>query len=510
MIPMTLAEVAEAVGGRLHRATGAERVTGSVEFDSRAVGPGGLFVALPGERVDGHDFAASAHAAGAVGVLAGRPVDVPAVLVGEPGADSELQFAAGLAALSRLAAEVVGRLPGIEIVGLTGSSGKTSTKDLVAAVLAPLGGTVAPPGSFNNELGHPWTVLRADRATRNLVLELSARGRGHIAALCAVAPPRIGVVLNVGTAHLGEFGSPEAVAVAKGELVEALPAADAGGVAVLNADDPRVAAMAARTPARVVTFSVDAEERADVRAADVRLDATGRPSFRLVTPRGAAQVALRLVGAHQVSNALAAAAVGLELGVEPAQLAEVLSAAGPASRWRMEVTDRADGVTVINDAYNANPESMRAGLEALAAISGSTRRAWAVLGGMGELGDTAPEAHAGVGRFAARLGVRHLVAVGAADYRAGYGEGSMLVPDVAAALEVLHERLRPGDVVLVKASRAAGLERIAAGLLADTPAAAGLLADTPASAEQAPAADRTAAADKIERTAAGGPAEAAR
>jgi len=271
-----------------------------------------------------------------------------------------------------------------------------------------------------------------------------------------------------------------------------------------------VAAMAARTPARVVTFSVDAEERADVRAADVRLDATGRPSFRLVTPRGAAQVALRLVGAHQVSNALAAAAVGLELGVEPAQLAEVLSAAGPASRWRMEVTDRADGVTVINDAYNANPESMRAGLEALAAISGSTRRAWAVLGGMGELGDTAPEAHAGVGRFAARLGVRHLVAVGAADYRAGYGEGSMLVPDVAAALEVLHERLRPGDVVLVKASRAAGLERIAAGLLADTPAAAGLLADTPASAEQAPAADRTAAADKIERTAAGGPAEAAR
>jgi UDP-N-acetylmuramoyl-tripeptide--D-alanyl-D-alanine ligase len=511
MIPMTLAEVAEAVGGRLHRANGAERVTGSVEFDSRAVGPGGLFVALPGERVDGHDFAASAHAAGAVGVLAGRPVDVPAVLVGEPGADSELQFAAVLAALSRLAAEVVSRLPGMEIVGLTGSSGKTSTKDLVAAVLAPLGDTVAPPGSFNNELGHPWTVLRADRRTRNLVLELSARGRGHIAALCAVAPPRIGVVLNVGTAHLGEFGSPEAVAVAKGELVEALPAAHAGGVAVLNADDPRVAAMAARTSARVVTFSSASGATAssacgamaDVRATDVRLDVTGRASFRLVTPRGAAQVALRLVGAHQVSNALAAAAVGLELGAEPEQLADVLGAAAPASRWRMEVTERPDGVTVINDAYNANPESMRAGLEALAAISGSTRRAWAVLGGMAELGDTAPEAHAGVGRFAARLGVRHLVAVGAADYRAGYGEGSMLVPDVAAALEVLHERLRPGDVVLVKASRAAGLERIAAGLLADTPP----------SAEQTPEADTPAAADPspaAEQTTAGGPAEAAR
>ena len=493
MIPMTLAEVAEAVGGRLHRASGAEPVTGSVEFDSRAVGPGGLFVALPGERVDGHDFAASAHTAGAAGVLAGRPVDAPAVLVGEPGADSELQFAAVLAALSRLAAEVVGRLPGIEIVGLTGSSGKTSTKDLVAAVLAPLGDTVAPPGSFNNELGHPWTVLRADRRTRNLVLELSARGRGHIAALCAVAPPRIGLVLNVGTAHVGEFGSPEAVAVAKGELVEALPAAEAGGVAVLNADDQRVAAMAARTSARVVTFS-ESDVRADVRATDVQLDATGRASFRLVTPRGAARVALRLVGAHQVSNVLAAAVVGLELGAEPEHLAEVLSAAAPASRWRMEVTDRADGVTVINDAYNANPESMRAGLEALAAISGSTRRAWAVLGGMAELGDTAPEAHAGVGRLAARLGVRHLVAVGAADYRAGYGEGSMLVPDVAAALEVLHERLRPGDVVLVKASRAAGLERLAAGLLADV----------------RPPADPLPAADKTQMTTAGGPAEAAR
>jgi UDP-N-acetylmuramoyl-tripeptide--D-alanyl-D-alanine ligase len=470
MIPMTLAEVAEAVGGRLHRATGEELVSGPVEFDSRAITKGGLFVALPGERVDGHDYAAGAHAAGAAAVLAARPVEAPAVLVGESGAASaERQSAAVLAALSALAAEVARRLPALEIVGLTGSSGKTSTKDLVAAVLAPLGATVAPPGSFNNELGHPWTVLRADRLTQHLVLELAARGLGHIAAQCAVAQPRIGVVLNVGSAHLGEFGSPDAVATAKGELVEALPPAVRGGVAVLNADDERVAAMASRTPARVVTFGVVGEGRtgtADVLAADVWLDDAGRAGFRLVTPAGETDVGLRLVGAHHVGNALAAAAVGLELGADLEQLADVLSAARPASRWRMEVSERPDGVTVINDAYNANPESMRAGLEALAAISGSTRRGWAVLGAMGELGDTAPAAHAGVGRLAAQLGVRHLVAVGAADYRTGYGEESMVVPDVAAALEVLHERLRPGDVVLVKASRAAGLERVVAGLLA--------------------------------------------
>jgi UDP-N-acetylmuramoyl-tripeptide--D-alanyl-D-alanine ligase len=471
MIPMTLAEVAEAVGGRLHLSAGEEIVAGSVEFDSRAVGKGGLFVALPGERVDGHDFAASAHAAGAIGVLAARPVEVPAVLVGEPGADLAQQGASVLAALSALAAEVARRLPALEIVGLTGSSGKTSTKDLVAAVLTPLGATVAPPGSFNNEIGHPWTVLRADRLTQHLVLELAARGLGHIAALCAVAQPRIGVVLNVGSAHLGEFGSPDAVAQAKGELVEALPPAVRGGVAVLNADDPRVAAMAARTSARVVTFGTEGNfgpRTPDLLATDIWLDDAGRPGFRLSTPAGETEVGLQLVGAHQVSNALAAASVALELGADPDQVADVLSAARPASRWRMEVTTRPDGVTVINDAYNANPESMRAGLEALVAISGSGRSGWAVLGPMAELGDTAGEAHTGVGRLAARLGVRYLLAVGTPDYRAGYGEESMVVPDVAAALEVLHERLRPGDVVLVKASRAAGLERVAAGLLAGT------------------------------------------
>jgi UDP-N-acetylmuramoyl-tripeptide--D-alanyl-D-alanine ligase len=469
MIPMTLAEVARAVGGRLHGASGEEMISGSVEFDSRKVTGGGLFVALPGERVDGHDYAAGAVAAGAVGVLAARPVDVPAVLVGEPDAAPDAQSASVLAALSALAAEVAHRLPALEIVGLTGSSGKTSTKDLVAAVLAPLGDTVAPPESFNNELGHPWTVLRADRITRHLVLELAARGLGHIAAQCAVAPPRVGVVLNVGSAHLGEFGSAEVIARAKGELVEALPPSVRGGVAMLNADDPRVAAMAGRTVARVVTFG--RSPAADVRAEDEELDELGRAIFRLVTPDGEAEVALQLFGAHQVSNALAAAAVGLELGADPEQIADALSAAQPASKWRMEVTERPDGVTVINDAYNANPEAMRAALATLK-IMARGRRAYAVLGYMTDLGPEEVPAHEQLGRDAAGAGLAGLIVVGdaAAPILAGAKShpswrGELLgVADASAAIQAMQDRLRPGDVVLVKASRVAAIEGIALSL----------------------------------------------
>ncbi|HEY0638060.1 MAG TPA: UDP-N-acetylmuramoyl-tripeptide--D-alanyl-D-alanine ligase, partial [Pseudonocardiaceae bacterium] len=375
MIELTLGQVAAAVGGRLHRADGTEKCTGTVEFDTRSVTPGGLFVALPGERVDGHDFAAAAVEAGAVGVLAAREVDAPAVIVPPADAadaagsyvlagDRDGAGAAVLTALAALARHVVDNLPALSVVGITGSSGKTSTKDLVAALLRPLGPTVAPPGSFNNELGHPWTVLRADAGTRHLVLELSARGAGHIAALCRVAPPRIGVVLNVGSAHLGEFGSREAIAQAKGELVEALPA---DGLAVLNADDPAVAAMAARTTARVVLAG--RAPHADVRATDVTLDPAGRASFVLHAAGTRTPVRLAVHGEHQVGNALAAIAVALELGATPADAAAALATAAPVSRWRMEVTTRPDGLTVINDAYNANPESLRAALTTLAAMA---------------------------------------------------------------------------------------------------------------------------------------------
>jgi UDP-N-acetylmuramoyl-tripeptide--D-alanyl-D-alanine ligase len=461
MIEMRLADVAAVTGGRLHRASGDERVT-AVEFDSRAIGPGGLFVALPGERVDGHAYAAAATAAGAAGVLAGREVDAPAVIARPVARQAGTYLdendhggagAAVLAALAALAGHVVRALADTTVVGVTGSSGKTSTKDLLAAVLAPLGPTVAPPGSFNNELGLPWTALRADPGTRHLVLEFSARGAGHIARLAAAVPPRIGVVLNVGRAHVGEFGSVEAIARAKGELVEALPA---DGVAVLNADDPLVAAMAGRTAARIVTFG-----RGDalVSAEDVRLEG-GRARFTLVAPAGRAPVALRLVGEHHVGNALAAAAVALELGGTPEGVAAALSAAEPASKWRMEVVDRADGLTVVNDAYNSNPESMRAALAALAALGDGTRRTWAVLGTIAEQGDETAASHAEIAALARSLGIDRLVAVGTADY-----PGARRTAGVDEAVELLRAEAGPGDVVLVKASRAAGLERVAEALL---------------------------------------------
>lgn len=448
MIPMSLAEVAAAVDGALHGVPNEDLViTGSVEYDSRAVRPGSLFVAFVGEKVDGHDFAAAAQAAGAVAVLGSRPVDVlPTVVVADP-----------LAALGRLARAVVDRLPQLTIVGITGSSGKTSTKDQIGQVLAAHGPTVAPPGSFNNELGLPHTVLKADADTRYLVLEMGARGIGHIAYLCGIAPPRIGVVINVGDAHIGEFGSVEAIAQAKGELVEGLPAAAAGGVAVLNADDPRVRAMASRTSADVVLVGESPD--AAVRAVDVALDDRGRASYTLVTPSGSAPVTLPLSGAHQVGNSLAAAAVGLAAGMDLTAVAGALAGLRPVSSRRMDVFDRADGVTVIDDSYNANPSSTAAALRALTAI-GDGRRRIAVLGYMAELGDHERAGHEEVGRLAAQLGVDLLVAVGAAQAVhdgaltvVQWGGKSVHVTDQVQAVALLRDELRPGDVVLVKGSR---------------------------------------------------------
>lgn len=487
MIDLTVAQIADIVGGRLADISPAEAqatiVTGTVEFDSRAIGPGGLFLALPGARADGHDFAAGAMAAGAVAVLAARPVGVPAIVVPPAAAadenagvleyDTDGSGAAVLSALAKLATAVAADLvaSGLRIIGITGSSGKTSTKDLIVAVLRPLGAVVAPPGSFNNELGHPWTVLRATRETGYLVLEMSARHPGNIAALAAIAPPSIAVVLNVGTAHLGEFGSREVIAQTKAELVQAVPAS---GVAVLNADDPIVAAMAAQTAARVVT--VGRSKAADVRAEDVELDELARPRFILRAGAAAVPVALAVHGEHQVGNALSAAAVALECGATPQQVADALAGAAPASRHRMEVDTRADGVTVINDAYNANPDSMRAGLQALAAMARSAgKSSWAVLGEMGELGEESITEHDRVGRLAVRLDISRLIVVGTgrpmsamhhgAVMEGSWGSESVMVPDADAALELLRAELAPGDVVLVKASNAAGLGALAEALL---------------------------------------------
>ena len=457
MIPLTLAQIAEITGGQLSGEPAAV-VTGEVVIDSRRAGPGGLFAAVAGEQADGHDFAVAAVAAGAVAVLATRPVPVPSVLVGD--------VPAALAALARFVAD---SLPAVAIAGLTGSSGKTTTKDLAAQLIERLGSTIAPAGSFNNEFGLPLTVLRADAATRYLVLELSARGPGHIAYLCRIAPPRYGVVLNVGHAHAGEFGGLDQVAQAKGELVEALPA---DGVAILNADDPRVLAMAARTAARVVTVGVD-DRAALIRATDVRLDDLGRPSFTLLTPEGPAAITLRLHGAHIVPDAVAAAALARELGLGLADIADGLCAAVARSRWRMEVHRRRDGVTVINDAYNANPESVAAALRALRHLA-QDGRGFAVLGHMAELGGTSRASHEDVGELAAQADLAGVIAVGdeaapilagARRVRSWTGE-ALAVPDGAAALDALSNQLKPGDVVLVKASRAAHLEGVAEALLA--------------------------------------------
>ena len=496
MINLTVAQIADIVGGELvdispqdavHR-----HVTGTVEFDSRKIIPGGLFLALPGARSDGHDHAASAVAAGAVAVLAARPVGVPAVVVApDPHAvnragvlehDTDGSGAAVLVALARLAAAVAADLvaKGLTIIGVTGSSGKTSTKDLLATVLEPLGEVVAPPGSFNNELGHPWTVLRATRSTDYLILEMSARHPGNIAALAAIAPPAVGVVLNVGTAHLGEFGTREAIAKTKAELPQAVPQS---GVVVLNADDPAVAAMADVTKARVVRISRSSSTDAgpsDVWAGPVTLDELARPRFTLHAGGSAVQVHLGVHGDHQVSNALCAAAVALECGASAEQVAAALAGARALSRHRMQVATRPDGVTVIDDAYNANPESMRAGLQALAWIArrtGHPRRSWAVLGEMAELGDDTITEHDRIGRLAVRLDVSRLVVVGTwrsmsamhhgAVMEGSWGGEATLVTDVPAALELLRDELQPGDVVLVKASNAAGLGSLADALVAD-------------------------------------------
>jgi UDP-N-acetylmuramoyl-tripeptide--D-alanyl-D-alanine ligase len=363
---------------------------------------------------------------------------------------------------------VVDRLPDLVIAGITGSAGKTTTKDLAAELISSLGPTVAPENSFNNEIGHPLTVLRAGERTRYLVAELSARGPGHIAALCRIAPPRLGVVLCVGNAHAGEFGGMTRIAAAKAELPAALPA---DGVALLNADDPLVAAMAAGTPARVVTFGRSAD--ADVRATEVSLDELSRPSFTLRMPHGSAEVGLRLHGEHNVANALAAAALAGELGMDASAIAAGLSRATARSKWRMEVTERQDGVIVVNDAYNASPEAMTAALAALRVMAVG-RRAYAVLGRMAELGDRSREFHEQAGLAAARSGLAGLIAVGdeaapmlaGAKAVAGFTGELIGVPDGSAALAALGDRLRPGDVVLVKASRAAGLQTVALALAA--------------------------------------------
>jgi UDP-N-acetylmuramoyl-tripeptide--D-alanyl-D-alanine ligase len=428
-------QVAEIVDGSV---VGPDLTMTGASIDSRDVTGGELFVPIVAER-DGHDFIGAALSAGAAGYLTSRGPEGGTAIVVD---DTAVAF-------TRLGSAARDRLPA-RVVGITGSVGKTSTKDLLASVLSQRWVTGASPQSFNNELGVPLTLVNAPEACEALVVEMGARGRGHIASLCEVARPTVGVVTAVAAVHTELFGTIDEVAVAKRELVEALPAS---GTAVLNALDERVLAMAGHCAGRVLTFG---GAHADVGADGVALDDGLRPSFTLVTPWGSTGVTLSVRGAHQVANALAAAAAGLACDVPLEAVADGLAAA-QLSRWRMELTRTPSGALVLNDAYNANPTSVAAALESLATLD--AHRRVAVLGIMAELGPESDDEHARIGKLARELGV-DVIAVDAPAYGVDTEVG-----DVDAALAVLAElRLASGDAILVKGSRVTGLERLAAAL----------------------------------------------
>ena len=422
------------MGGLL---AGPEVVVSGASIDSRTVVPGELFIPVVAER-DGHRYIDDALAAGAAAYLTSAPPrGATAVVVGDT--------AVALAELGRHARS------GFDgpVVGITGSVGKTSVKDMAAAAIGADRPTHASPMSFNNELGVPLTLVNRPAGAEVVVLEMGARGPDHIRKLCVMGRPTVGVVTAVGAAHIELFGTVEAVAEAKGELVEAL---DRSGVAVLNADDPLVAAMAGRTEARVLSYG---RSRGEVRAAAVSMDDGLKCRFRLETPSGRAEVVLAVPGEHMVVNALAAAAAALAVGVGVEAIAAGLGSAR-LSPWRMEVTTLESGAVLINDAYNANPVSMAAGLRSLAAVERSRRVA--VLGVMAELGSQAPTEHAAIGALARDLGIE-IIPVATADY------GPVPVADAAAAVAALGP-LDSDTAVLVKASRVAGLESVAAALTA--------------------------------------------
>ncbi|MFC8449478.1 UDP-N-acetylmuramoyl-tripeptide--D-alanyl-D-alanine ligase [Kitasatospora sp. NPDC057223] len=458
MLPMTLTEAAAATGGTLHHVPDANAHTGApLAFDSRNVEPGSLFAALRGTNTDGHDHAHQAVLAGALAAITERPIPgTPCIVVDDV-----------LTAMADLAHFTASRYTGI-VLAITGSAGKTSTKDLLLHILEKKGPTVANMRSFNNEIGFPSTVLRVEPDTAHLVLEMGARGKGHIAHLVAIAPPSIACCLPIGSAHLGEFGSREAIAEAKREIVEQLPPT---GTAVLCADDPLVASMAEHTAATVLTYGT--APTADVRADDVKLTEDGRPHFTLTWRCWSAPVELAVHGRHHVTNGLAAAALALAAGVDFDTVTTALAEATIVSGGRMEPLHRPDGTLVINDAFNASPESVIAALRSLDSMAGGRPR-YAVLGEMKELGDSAAELHESVGWEAAKNGITHLVTVGGDNAQLlGLTAGKAGVAHTAhatdrdSALQLIADLLHQGDgpaVVLVKGANSLGLEHLARAL----------------------------------------------
>lgn len=449
MIAITAAELAKIVGGKLF-GDGSALITEAPVFDSRSAKQGSLFLALVGENTDGHNFVQDAFSRGATAALSTREIEGNCIVVRDV-----------LEALSALAHHVREKLTDLTVIGITGSTGKTTAKDLLASLLTASAPTVSTMASFNNEIGLPITLLQCTPETKFCILEMGARHPGDIAALCAIARPTIGVVLKVGTAHVGEFGSVEKIAETKSELIQSL---GKDGIAILGTYDSFTPAMARKHLGRVITFGEGAQD--DVRAADIEIR-EGRPHFDLVTPAGRDAVGMRLVGEHQVANALAAAAVGTALGISIESIAGALSTAELKSKWRMEIHELED-LLLINDSYNANPESMAAALRSLALFAQERGgQSWAFLGAMHELGSDSAREHGRIGVLAEELGIDHLVCVNAPTYgEAIQGNSQMTLHYCASRDEALElaSQLTEGDVLLVKASRSEGLEILAEAL----------------------------------------------
>ncbi|WP_353828055.1 UDP-N-acetylmuramoyl-tripeptide--D-alanyl-D-alanine ligase [Agromyces sp. SYSU T0242] len=461
MIALTMSEIAAATGGRFEAGGTAAApetvVTGAVTTDSREIEAGDVFVAKRGEFDDGHRFAPSAAERGAALLIVEHPLDLPV---------AQVVVRDSVDALGSLATEVVRRvreLGRLRIVGVTGSNGKTTTKNLLRAVLSQVGPTVAARKSYNNEVGAPTTMLELTEETEYLVAEMGASGVGEITRLIRMARPDVGIVLKVGLAHAGEFGGIEKTVQAKSEMVTDLLPTD---VAVLNVDDPRVAPMAERTAARVVGFGLG--DDADVRASDVVVHARGT-EFTVTVPGGeSARVRFSVLGEHHVMNALAATAAALQLDVPLPTIVDGLEQVTLAEQWRMQVMGGRDDITVINDAYNASPDSMAAALKTLAQVKRPDARTIAVLGEMSELGEFSGEEHDRIGLLAVRLGISQLVIVGDAARRmhiSAINEGSWdgesaHVASADEAFDLVTGMARPGDTVLVKSSNSAGLRHL--------------------------------------------------
>ena len=466
MIPLTLEEISVAINAASLNLDSNLKVTGKVVIDSRKVSQGDLFVAINGENVDGHDFCHEAIKQGAIAVISSKElVGIPTLLVKEGNAASKNVDQPTVIALGKLASYLLMKLPNIFKIAVTGSSGKTTTKDLLFDLGNLIGPTVAPVGSYNNEIGMPQTILECDEKTKVLILEMGAREVGNIKKLCQIAKPDTSILLNIGSAHIEIFGSRELILKTKSEIIECLNAED---VAVLNHEDETFSKQ--KTKAKVVSFGLSG---ADVSAKNVVLNDKAQASYELEFEGKVSQVNLKIVGAHQVSNSLAAAAVFLKKGLDIDLVAKTLSNSVAKSKWRMQVEVNRKNITVINDSYNANPESMKAAIRTLKQV-GADKKTFIIVGEMLELGSDSKQMHEEAAELIQKLDVKKTLVVGngakiISDYLSNNAYKGRLecCMDIDSAISKTKEMVEINDVVLVKASRAIGLERVANALMND-------------------------------------------